>query len=68
MHKVLLTTIGILMLIFLVASIAFIIVNLIPGDPFSSMGGLQPLSPKEVKKLKALYGLDKPLIERYIMS
>lgn len=49
--------------IFVVASLTFLMMNLIPGGPFNAEKALTPAA-KEA--LEAKYGLDKPLGEQYI--
>lgn len=49
--------------IFVVASLTFLMMNLIPGGPFNAEKALTPAA-KEA--LEAKYGLDKPLSEQYI--
>lgn len=46
--------------------ICFIVINLAPGSPASFQEELSPkASPEAIEALKKLYGLDKPLHERY---
>lgn len=46
--------------------ICFIVINLAPGSPATFQEELSPkASPEAVEALKKLYGLDKPLHERY---
>ncbi len=48
--------------IWFILTLTFILMNSIPGDPFSSGKALQP----EVEAaIKAKYGLDRPIIEQY---
>ncbi|HNV34237.1 MAG TPA: ABC transporter permease [Bacillota bacterium] len=49
--------------IFLIASLTFLLMNIIPGSPFNSEKGLPP---QVIEALKAKYGLDKPLFEQYV--
>ena len=52
-----------LVAIFVLATITFFLLRLVPGDPFAS-----PRITTEVKaRLHAHYGLDKPLIEQYLI-
>lgn len=47
--------------------ICFIVINLAPGSPATFQEELSPkASPEAVEALKKLYGLDKPLHERYL--
>lgn len=55
--KILLTT-------FLVASITFILIHFIPGNPFS---GNKNLPPEIIINLEAKYHLDKPIYYQYFM-
>jgi len=49
--------------IFVLATITFFLMRLVPGDPFAS-----PRITTEVRaRLHAHYGLDKPLIEQYLI-
>lgn len=58
-----------ILLIFLVASVNFLLFNLMPGSPLDKY--VQDLRGKMTKErfeeLKVIYGLDKPLHERYII-
>jgi len=59
----------VLQMIVVLAVMSFIVyalIGLMPGDPIDLMISSNPrLSPADALRLKALYGLDKPLIERY---
>mgnify|MGYP002778343390 CR=1 FL=1 len=54
----------------LVLALSFLmygILGLMPGDPLDAMLAADPrLTAEDVARLKAVYGLDKPLTERYI--
>ena len=57
-----------LLLILIVASIVFLAINLVPGDPAEillSQGGASP-SPEAVAELRATLGLDQPLLTQYL--
>ena len=42
------------------------LIGLMPGDPIDMMVQGDPnLTPDDAKRLKALYGLDRPIMERY---
>ncbi|HXR87296.1 MAG TPA: ABC transporter permease [Stellaceae bacterium] len=62
-------SIRLLQMIVVIAIMSFIVyalIGLMPGDPIDLMISSNPrLSPADAVRLKALYGLDKPLIERY---
>lgn len=49
--------------IFVVATLTFFVMNLIPGGPFISE---KAISPGAQAALEAKYGMDKPLFEQYI--
>lgn len=49
--------------IFVVASLTFFLMNLVPGGPFVAE---KNISPAAQAALEAKYGLDKPLLERYV--
>ena len=52
-----------LLTLFVIATITFFLMNLIPGGPFNT----ERASKKTVEMMEAKYGLDKPLFEQYIM-
>ena len=52
-----------LVTIFVVASLTFFIMNLVPGGPFISE---KAISPEATAALEAKYGLDKPLYQQYL--
>jgi peptide/nickel transport system permease protein len=52
--------------IFIAASISFLLVHLAPGDPFSSTLESTELDPKTVAIWRNAYGLDRSLPEQYI--
>ncbi len=49
--------------VWLVATLTFFLMNMVPGGPFLSE---KAVSPKAMKALEAKYGLDKPLFEQYL--
>lgn len=56
------------LLILIVASIVFLAINLVPGDPAEillSQGGVSP-PPEAVAELRATLGLDQPLLTQYL--
>ena len=53
-----------LLTLFVIATITFFLMNMIPGGPFNT----ERASAKTVAMMEAKYGLDKPLIEQYGMS
>lgn len=50
---------------FILATITFFMMKIIPGDPFSQENKV--LSPKTYAALEAKYGLDKPVFEQYLI-
>ena len=49
--------------VFTVATLTFLLMNMIPGGPFNAE---KALTPQAKAALEAKYGLDKPLSERYV--
>jgi peptide/nickel transport system permease protein len=51
----------------LMSFVIYALIGLMPGDPIDLMMGADPhLSAADLARLKALYGVDRPLIERYV--
>lgn len=54
-------------ILFGITLICFVVINLAPGSPATFHEELSPrASPEAIEALKKLYGLDKPLHERYL--
>lgn len=51
--------------IFIAASLSFLLVHLAPGDPFSSTLDSATISASVKAQWRAAYGLDRPLLEQY---
>jgi len=51
--------------VWLVVSLVFLLVHLVPGDPILQMLG-QGATPADIANLRHLYGLDQPLWQQYI--
>jgi peptide/nickel transport system permease protein len=51
--------------IFIAASLSFLLVHLAPGDPFSTTLDSASISPSVKETWRAAYGLDRPLVEQY---
>lgn len=51
-------------IVFAVVTLTFVAVHLAPGDPFLPADG-RPMDPAAVARLRAAYGLDRPLLEQY---
>lgn len=55
-----------LIVLLLVSFAVYGLIGLMPGDPIDIMVQSDPdLTPADAERLKALYGLDRPIIERY---
>ena len=66
MLKYILKRIGIgLITLFVLASITFFLNKIMPGSPFSQDNKV--MDPKTMEALKAKYGLDKPIMEQYVV-
>ena len=58
-----------LVVLIIVSFLAFIVMRLMPGDPiliYMSAGDLDSFTPEQLNKMKAEFGLDKPLMAQYI--
>lgn len=50
----------------LMSFFVYVLIGLMPGDPVDlMMAGNPRMTPEDAARLKALYGLDRPLLERY---
>lgn len=57
-----------LLLVWIVASVVFVVIHLVPGDPAElllSAGGIAP-DPVAVEELRERLGLNRPLLEQYL--
>jgi len=55
-----------LVTLFVMSFLVYALIGLMPGDPVDLMlAGNPHITPEDAIRLKALYGLDKPLLERY---
>lgn len=54
-----------LILIFVVITVMFFLLEIAPGDPIQSLVGQVPVSEEFRAQMTAAYGLDRPLPERY---
>ncbi|PSC03849.1 peptide ABC transporter [Alsobacter soli] len=57
---------GLLVVMFLVATMVFFLTRLAPGDPAALMLGDQA-TPEDIAKLRAVYGLDKPVLVQFLL-
>lgn len=51
--------------LFGVATIVFVLLRVIPGDPVLILGGLDILDPAQIARSRAALGLDRPIVEQY---
>ena len=56
---------GLLIVMFLVATMVFFITRLAPGDPAALMLG-DLATPEDVARLRAVYGLDQPIVVQFV--
>jgi peptide/nickel transport system permease protein len=55
-----------LLVLLLMSFVIYVLLGLMPGDPIDLMASGNPdITAADVARLKALYGLDQPLLERY---
>ncbi len=55
-----------LAVLLLMSFVIYLLLGLMPGDPIDLMASGDPrITPADIARLKALYGLDRPLLERY---
>jgi len=53
-------------ILLLMSLLVYVLIGLMPGDPIDLMISANPdLTPADAERLKALHGLDRPLLERY---
>jgi ABC-type dipeptide/oligopeptide/nickel transport system permease component len=52
--------------VFLVATVTFLILHLAPGNPIDVLVGEASVSREQVEAIKHLWGLDRPLYEQYL--
>ncbi|WP_128255599.1 ABC transporter permease [Falsirhodobacter deserti] len=57
--------VGMIIVVFLVLTLAFILVRLAPGDPASLLLG-PDATPEEVQSLRVRLGLDRPILVQYL--
>lgn len=51
---------------FLVATLSFVLVHAAPGEPFAALREDPRITAQTVQRIRALYGLDRPLGEQYM--
>ena len=56
-----------LAILFFMSFVIYWLLGLMPGDPIDLMVGSNPeISTDDIKRLKELYNVDKPIFERYL--
>lgn len=56
-----------LLVLFLLSAATYGLLGLMPGDPVDLLTGADPdITPADIARLKVLYGLDRPIWERYL--
>lgn len=59
--------VGMLVTMTLMSFVVYVLIGLMPGDPIDMMiAGDPKMTSADAARLRALYGLDKPLVERYL--
>lgn len=53
-------------MLLLVSIVLFVLINIIPGGPLAGRGQVRHLPPEQVALLKRQFGLDQPLVVRYV--
>ena len=54
------------LVLLLMSLVIYVLLGLMPGDPIDIMASGDPdMNSADIARLKALYGLDRPLLERY---
>ena len=57
-----------LLVLLVMSAVIYGLIGLMPGDPIDIMISGDPnLTTEDAQRLKALYGLDRPLYERYLV-
>ncbi len=60
-------TLQILITLAIMSVVVYLLIGLMPGDPIDMMiSGNPKMTAEDAKRLRALYGIDKPLVERYL--
>jgi peptide/nickel transport system permease protein len=53
-------------MLLLVSVVLFVLINIIPGGPLAGRGQVRHMPPEQVALLKRQFGLDQPLVMRYV--
>jgi len=55
-----------LVVLWIMSFLVYCLIGLMPGDPIDLMLSANPeMTPEDAARLKAFYGLDRPILERY---
>ena len=55
-----------ILLMFVLSFVVYYILSLMPGDPVEMLASSNPnITSEDIERLRSLYGLDKPVIQRY---
>jgi peptide/nickel transport system permease protein len=57
---------GVILVMWLVATVVFILLRIIPGDPVQIMSGIEVVDPSVLTGLRVKLGLDQPIILQYL--
>jgi len=59
-------TFGLLIVLLIKSFVIFVLIGLMPGDPIDLLMSANPnMQPEDVSKLRAIYGVDEPILSRY---
>ena len=57
---------GLVLVLFIISFVIFALIGLMPGDPIDLLMSANPnMQPEDVVKLRAIYGVDEPILSRY---
>jgi peptide/nickel transport system permease protein len=57
---------GLLLVLLIKSFVIFVLIGLMPGDPIDLLMSANPnMMPEDVLKLRAIYGVDEPILSRY---
>ena len=56
-----------LVLTVIAVSVIFVVLRVLPGSPFEQLITAGNLTDQQVQEIKTLYGLDKPILEQYLL-
>ena len=57
---------GLIPVLFVASILIFLIIHLIPGDPMYTLLPPDPL-PEQIEAIRSAYGLDRPLVQQYLI-